>query len=197
MRIAGSTCAHRFEHARHALRVELAGQHRLIPRRRHERHRREVVELVGPDVVDDADQRQLIEQVGRLERDAIEQVLDAPVVGRAGAADDPEDLVALLEQQLGEIRPVLTGDAGDECAFGHEVRPSSISGRNPALARSRAHDQPDAAASTDLEGSAYFLPGLCARSCSFCRSRSLNAVADDHLDAPSISLRNTAGSHTG
>ena len=45
--------ADRLEHARHALRVELAGQHRLIPRRRHERHRREVVELVRPDLVDE------------------------------------------------------------------------------------------------------------------------------------------------
>ena len=34
------------EHAGDALRVELAGQQRLIPRCRHERHRRQVVELV-------------------------------------------------------------------------------------------------------------------------------------------------------
>ena len=45
--------ANRLEHARHALRVELAGEHRLIPRRRHERHRREVVDLVRPDLVDE------------------------------------------------------------------------------------------------------------------------------------------------
>ena len=57
--------ADRFEHARDALRVEFAGEHRLIPRRRHERHRREVVELVRAHLVDQADERQLIEQIGR------------------------------------------------------------------------------------------------------------------------------------
>ena len=39
--------------------------------------------------------------------------------GGARAADDADDLVALLEQQLGEIRAVLAGDAGDDRAFGH------------------------------------------------------------------------------
>ena len=29
------------------------------------------------------------------------------------------DFVALFEQQLGEVRAVLPGDAGDERAFGH------------------------------------------------------------------------------
>jgi hypothetical protein len=38
------------EHARHALRVVLAGEQRLIPGRGHERHGREVVELVRPDI---------------------------------------------------------------------------------------------------------------------------------------------------
>jgi hypothetical protein len=29
------------------------------------------------------------------------------------------DLIALIEQQLGEVGAVLAGDAGDECAFLH------------------------------------------------------------------------------
>ena len=62
----------RLQHAGHPLRVVFAGQHRLIPRRRHERHRGEVVHLVRLHVVDDADQRKLIEQVGRAERHAVE-----------------------------------------------------------------------------------------------------------------------------
>ena len=33
------------------------------------------------------------------------------------AADHADDLVALVEQQLGEVRAVLAGDAGDERAF--------------------------------------------------------------------------------
>ena len=75
------------EHPRDALRVELAGEHRLIPRRRHERHGREVVDLVRPHIVDESKERQLVEQVGVPQRDAVEQVLDAPACSaRSGAA---------------------------------------------------------------------------------------------------------------
>src|SRR5262249_46667596 len=106
--------AHGLEDARHALRVELAGEHRLVPRRRHERHRGEVVELARPHRVDDLDERQLIEEVGRVQVNAIEDLLDAPVIRRAGAADDRVDLVALVRPELREVRAVLAGDAGDE-----------------------------------------------------------------------------------
>jgi hypothetical protein len=33
-------------------------------------------------------------------------------------ADHAVDLVALVEQELGEVGPVLAGDAGDQCALG-------------------------------------------------------------------------------
>ena len=68
------------------------------------------------------DQRQLIEQVGRPQRDAIEQVLDAPEVRGAQPPDDADDLVPFVEQQLGEVRPVLTGDSGDASALCHVCR---------------------------------------------------------------------------
>jgi len=95
------TIRNRFEHAGHALRIELAGQERLVPRGGHKRHRREVVELVGLHVLNRPDQRQLIQQVGRAKRHAIEQVFDPAVILVAQPADDTGDLVALLEQQLG------------------------------------------------------------------------------------------------
>ena len=47
-------------------------------------------------------------------------------VERARAADDAVDLVALGEQQLGQVRAVLAGDAGDERAL-HRLRsPSDV-----------------------------------------------------------------------
>src|SRR6188508_1835000 len=68
--------------------------------------------------------------------DAIEQVLDAPVVGGAGAPHQPVDLVTVLEQQLGEVGAVLAGDAGDQrFLLGHErlsrTRTSNDDRRNP------------------------------------------------------------------
>lgn len=47
-------------------------------------------------------QAQLVEQIAPLQPDVVEQVGDAFEVGRAGAADDPGHLVALLQQQLRE-----------------------------------------------------------------------------------------------
>ena len=43
----------------------------------------------------------------------IEQMLNPRHIRRAEASDHAVDFVALLEQQLGEIRPILTGDPGD------------------------------------------------------------------------------------
>ena len=65
------------------------------------------------------DERQLVEQVGLPQLDAVAQVRDALEVLGAGAAHHADDLVALLEQQLGQIRAVLAGDAGDQRARCH------------------------------------------------------------------------------
>ena len=77
-------------------------------------------------MLDGLDQRELIEQVGLQQRDAIEQVLDAPHVRRAQAADDAEHFVVFFEQQLGEIGAVLAGDARDQCAFLRRHKLNSI-----------------------------------------------------------------------
>ena len=57
------------------------------------------------------------EQVAQVEREPVAQVLDAVELLRRGAADHAVHLVALLEQQLGEVGAVLAGDAGDERFF--------------------------------------------------------------------------------
>ena len=48
-----------------------------------------------------------------------------------GAADEPVHLVALAEQQLGEVGAVLAGDAGDECSTHSKLQ--SLGGRTPAI----------------------------------------------------------------
>jgi hypothetical protein len=67
---------------------------------------------VGLHLLDQSQQRQLIEEVRRLQRDPIEDVLDAPHVRRTQTPDHAEHLVPFLEQQLGKIRSVLPGDPG-------------------------------------------------------------------------------------
>ena len=90
-------------------------------RRLHERLGGEVVHLVGPVLAQDRDERGLVEQVARrgvrVEHDAVLQVGDALEVRGALAAHHADHLVALVEQQLGQVRAVLAGDAGDQGAL--------------------------------------------------------------------------------
>ena len=74
------------------------------------------------DLFEDAGDGGLVEQVALVQLDAAAQVLDALKVLGAGAADDAADAVALLEQQVGEVRAVLSGNARDEgCRHGHSL----------------------------------------------------------------------------
>ena len=108
------------QHPRDAQGGELAGQQRLRPTGGHETLGGEVVDLVRPHVLDDRDDRQLVQQVGLVEGDPVVQTFDPLEVLRAGAADHAVDLVALLQQKLGQIGPVLPGDAGNQRLAGHE-----------------------------------------------------------------------------
>ena len=45
------------------------------------------------------------------------EMINARSVERAGAANDPVDFVAFLQQQISQITSVLAGDAGDQCPF--------------------------------------------------------------------------------
>src|SRR5262245_18535509 len=109
--------AHGFEQARDAQRGELTGQLRLTPRRLHEGLRRQVVDLVGPRLAHRFLQRTLVEEIALHQIDAILDVLDAFEVGRAAAAYEPVNLVAFFEQQLGEVRAVLSRDPGQQRAL--------------------------------------------------------------------------------
>src|SRR5205823_1098076 len=100
---------------------------------RHERHGGEVVHLVRADLVEDARQRHLVEQVSLVQLESLAQMLDALKVLGGGAADHAADAVALVQKQFGEVATVLAGDARDECGPGRhpvlarEIRAKSIS----------------------------------------------------------------------
>ena len=90
--------------------------------------RSEVVHFVGLDAAQDRLQRRRVVQIAVVEphscvalvRVAIE-MLDPLGVERAGPANDAVNLMALAEQQLGEIAAVLPGDAGDQRLL-HRIR---------------------------------------------------------------------------
>ena len=80
--------------------------------------RAEVVDLVGVDLAHQGDQPGAVGEVAVVEveprvlvvRVAVE-VVDPAGVEQRGAPDQAVDLVALAEQELGEVGPVLAGDA--------------------------------------------------------------------------------------
>ena len=52
------------------------------------------------------------------------EVIDAVGIEQGGAALDAMHIVALVEEELGQIGAVLSGDAGNQCCFlGHCLRP--------------------------------------------------------------------------
>jgi len=59
----------------------------------------------------------LIEEVGLQQRHLVEEVLNAPDIGCAQAPHDAKYFVTFVEQEFAEIRPILAGDARDQCAF--------------------------------------------------------------------------------
>ena len=105
--------AHRLEHARDTYACELCGEGRLDPGDRDEGHRGEVVDLDRARGAQAVHQRALVEQVALVEGDALAQVLDAVELLSRGTAHHAVHLIALLEQQLGQVGAVLPGDSGD------------------------------------------------------------------------------------
>jgi hypothetical protein len=87
---------------------------------------RKVIDLIGLDLVDETDQSAAVSEVAVVEDQFIEWEilagLDSVQPGSDRAAlptDNSVDLVTLFEQELDQIRTVLTTDAGDECFLGH------------------------------------------------------------------------------
>jgi hypothetical protein len=58
---------------------------------------------------------------------------EPPRVKRARPADDAVNFIALGQQQLRQIRTVLSGDASNQCAFRHKFVAATI--RNPGSKR--------------------------------------------------------------
>ena len=84
--------------------------------------RGEVVDLVGTNLLDHADQVRRVGQIAVVQLQAhialvgiVVQVIDAICVEKRRAALDTVHLVTLPQQELGEVGAVLAGDSCDEC----------------------------------------------------------------------------------
>ena len=100
-------------------RGRLAGKDRLAEAGLDEGLRGQVVDLTRPVVPQDVDQRDLVEQVARHQLQPVLNVGDALEVEGARAPDHPDHLVALLKEEFGQVRTILSGHAGDQCSLRH------------------------------------------------------------------------------
>ncbi len=82
----------------------------------HVAHRAQVVDLVGLDGAHQVDQADPVGQVAvvQVQPVVVVQVVDPGPVQHRGAADQAVHLVALAEEELGQVGTVLAGDPGDE-----------------------------------------------------------------------------------
>ncbi len=117
---------------------------RLLERHRHVALRREVVDLVGDHALHDARDARRIGQIAVMQEKLLArfmritiQMIDAVRVEERTAALDAMHLIALRHQQLGQVRPVLPGDAGDQCDFAIHCLPRGCD-CNAARAGTRA-----------------------------------------------------------
>jgi hypothetical protein len=102
------------QHPCHAQRGRFGRQHGLGPGELHVGLSAQVVDLVRVVGVEGLVQRTLVEQVALDQFDLVLDVLDAAQVEGAGAAHHAHHAVAFGEQELGQVRAVLPGNAGDQ-----------------------------------------------------------------------------------
>ena len=86
--------------------------------------RGEIVEFVGPDLLDDVGQAGRVRHVAMMQHEppgfaclAVEQMVDPRRVEQRGPPLDAVDDIALFEQKLRQVAAVLSGDARQQGDF--------------------------------------------------------------------------------
>ena len=109
----------------HAHAHYIHGVLRLIEAHAHMALGPQVVDLVGLHIVEHIAQGARIGEIAVVQEEVWVrrlthvQMVDAVRVEEAGPPDDAMHLIALGQQQFGQVAAVLAGDAGDECDAGH------------------------------------------------------------------------------
>ena len=109
--------AHGLQQAKHPQRVNVAGILGHVKADLNMALGCKIVNLVGPDERQDADQACGIAQVAIVQRDLAQQMRDTVGIGKRCASGDAVHFISFFKQKLGEIRAVLPGDAGDQSFF--------------------------------------------------------------------------------
>ena len=111
----GTYPPHRLQQVRHPERVYLRRRERLLPARRHEGLRRKVVHLVRLRLLERVHQRHHVRHVRIDEAYPVLYVCHVAVAHDRLAPYQAVHLIPFLQQQLGEVAPVLPGDSRYQC----------------------------------------------------------------------------------
>jgi hypothetical protein len=107
-----------FQYSQRAQSGDRSSEQRLMPGGRNETLSGEIVDLVRRRIADDAYKAGNVDQVASAQLHiAFDAEPPQPLsdhVGRSRTSQEPEDAVALLQQELGQIGPVLPSDPGDK-----------------------------------------------------------------------------------
>ena len=106
--------AHGVEHAQHADGRNVGRVLRHLEGDLHVALRGQVVDLLWRDRLERADEAVLVDQVAVVERQPVAHVVDAPGVEGAAPPHEAVNVVALVEEELGEVAAVLPSDPGDQ-----------------------------------------------------------------------------------
>ena len=123
--------ADRLEQSERAQPDHVGGVLRLVEGDPDVRLRRQIVDFVGPGLLDYPSQPGAVAEVAVMKLkplaglEALAEMIDPPRGEAGSAAHDAVDLVALVQEQFGDIRAVLTGDTSDQCDPGHRADSTS------------------------------------------------------------------------
>src|SRR5438445_9491552 len=102
-----------------AVDIDVHGREFILERIAHKALRCQVVALVRLDLLHHRENACIALERRRMQLDPVEQMSDPEHammrIFESDASHDSMDFVSLLEQQLGEVRTILSGDPGDEC----------------------------------------------------------------------------------
>ena len=115
---AGRHDPHRLQHIDRPHAGDVAGQDRLLPGRVHKALRRQVIDLHRLHPVDDTNDRRKVHQIAIMQRHPVQHPDPAQPLAndirRGRPAQQPVHGVALVQQQLRQIGPILPGNAGNQ-----------------------------------------------------------------------------------
>ncbi len=95
--------------------------------------RRKIVDFVGTDLLNQADQVGCVGDVAMVQEKANSRLMGIPIqmvdsrgIEKGCSPFYAMDDISLFEQELGQVRAILAGHSSDQCSFVHQTSRRSV-----------------------------------------------------------------------